>query len=431
LDIKDRKCHDCGEGGHISRNCPKKKTGIRAIEDGSVAALVADALDGIFAVTSEGFSPAKKPFRPAPRGWTIGDAITPVINRFKVLEEKTAPSSTVLCGIAPSPVDNGHDDLWPELRALSVATVPGSISLTASSVAKLPGNNYIDEEKAMDEAIAANALHPSVPAPHPAARPARRGKTAFACSQECCKQEAEGQVNKDEAEGSTPEASPCCEAGPKSPDEWARLIMADIQEAESIGKLETEKDHEQSGFWKNERVNEINELIKKEHEAVVGCIEDDYQLIAAATEVVKIRVAMDSAATDNVIPPGELPEDVLGTMVENTSGKHFVGANNAHIQKYGQVETILQSKDNKISCAFQAADVNRALHSVAKVCGPKGAGNAKQDVLFDNDVCVVVPPGVVKAILKRLKPVMQYEREGDLYIADLELSSFHRQGQHA
>ena len=30
---------------------------------------------------------AKKTSRPLPRGWTIGDAITPVLNRFKDLEE--------------------------------------------------------------------------------------------------------------------------------------------------------------------------------------------------------------------------------------------------------------------------------------------------------------------------------------------------------
>ena len=139
---------------------------------------------------------------------------------------------------------------------------------------------------------------------------------------------------------------------------------------------------------------------------------------------------MGSAATDNVIPPDELPADAV--LAPNTSGKHFVGANNAHIEKYGQVDTVLQSADgNRVSCAWQASDVNRALHSVAKVCGPKGAGNAKQDVLFDNDVCVVVPPGVVKAILKRMKPVMKYEREGNLYVAELTMSSFTRQGQHA
>jgi hypothetical protein len=166
----------------------------------------------------------------------------------------------------------------------------------------------------------------------------------------------------------------------------------------------------------------------------VGCIEEEFdmeQVIAAAIEVVKVRVAMGSAATDNVINPDELPEDALQHIIPNTSGKHFVGANNAHIEKYGQVDTLMESNGTKVSCAWQASDVNRALHSVAKVCGPKGAGNAKQDVLFDNDVCVVVPPGIVKEILKRLKPILQYEREGNLYIADVEMSSFHRQGQHA
>ena len=154
------------------------------------------------------------------------------------------------------------------------------------------------------------------------------------------------------------------------------------------------------------------------------------QLIDAAVEVVKVRVAMDSAATDHVIPPNQLPSDSL--LIPNTSGKHFAGASNAHIEKYGQVDTVLQSgAGNRVSCAWQASDVNRALHSVAKVCGPKGEGNAKQDVLFDNDVCVVVPPGVVKAIVKLMKPVMQYEREGNLYVAELEMSSFPRHGQHA
>ena len=76
------------------------------------------------------------------------------------------------------------------------------------------------------------------------------------------------------------------------------------------------------------------------------------------------------------------------------------------------------------------ADVSRALHSVAKVTGPK-SGPGKQDVLFDNEVCVVVPPGNVKEILKRIKPVIRYERQGNFYIAELTMSSFRRPGQGA
>ena len=131
---------------------------------------------------------------------------------------------------------------------------------------------------------------------------------------------------------------------------------------------------------------------------------------------------------DNVIGPDELPQDA--EIVPNTTGKHFRGANNAHIEKYGQAATILESDESRVSCEWAVSDVNQALHSVAKVTGPpKVAG--KQDVLFDNDQCVVMPPGIVKALLKKTKPVMRYEPEGNLYLANLRMSSFIRQGAHA
>ena len=87
LDIKDRKCHDCGRTGHISRNCPNKESGVKAIEDGSIASLVSGALDGAFAVTDGDFRPATRTARPRPRGYNIGDVMTPVLNRFKELED--------------------------------------------------------------------------------------------------------------------------------------------------------------------------------------------------------------------------------------------------------------------------------------------------------------------------------------------------------
>ena len=164
------------------------------------------------------------------------------------------------------------------------------------------------------------------------------------------------------------------------------------------------------------------------------CIEeadDEDQVLAAASEAVKIRVAIDSAAVDHVIHPRDLPSDV--EYIPNTSGRHFVGANDAHIEKYGSCQTVLSSADTSIGCQWQMADVNRSLHSVARVTGPKD-GPGKQDVLFDNEVCVVMPPGTVKEILKRIKPVMQYKRQGNLYIAELSMTSmpsFQRQGQGA
>ena len=73
------------------------------------------------------------------------------------------------------------------------------------------------------------------------------------------------------------------------------------------------------------------------------------------------------------------------------------------------------------------AEVSRALNSVAQTCGPIEHPTGKQDVLFNNNTCYVVPPGVVEEIMKRVKPVAEFPREGNLYVAELTLSSFARQ----
>jgi hypothetical protein len=148
-------------------------------------------------------------------------------------------------------------------------------------------------------------------------------------------------------------------------------------------------------------------------------------LCAVEPHVVKVRVALDSAACDNVIDPKELPNDA--EWEPNETGKHFVGANESPIERFGSCKTIMSSKHGRVGCNWQMAAVSRALHSVGIVAGPKG-GPGKQDVLFDNDNAYVVAPGVVKAMMKHLKAVAEYEREGNLYVGEVSLSSFTRQG---
>ena len=67
------------------------------------------------------------------------------------------------------------------------------------------------------------------------------------------------------------------------------------------------------------------------------------------------------------------------------------------------------------------------MHSVAVVAGPKDVPG-KQDILFDNEKCYVVAPGVVKKLMKTLNAVAEYNREGDLYIGEVALESFRLQG---
>ena len=155
----------------------------------------------------------------------------------------------------------------------------------------------------------------------------------------------------------------------------------------------------------------------------------DAGVLAAVTQV-RVRPAADSGACDHVINPDELPDDAF--VSPNTTGKHFKGANDSVIENYGDVETILESDLGAISCGWKAANVSRPLHSLSKIAGPPGGiAHSKQDILINNDVCVVVPPGIVAEILKRVTPVASYAREGNLYVGDMILSSFPRQGPKA
>ena len=66
---------------------------------------------------------------------------------------------------------------------------------------------------------------------------------------------------------------------------------------------------------------------------------------------------------------------------------------------------------------------------VAGVCGPMAHEIRHQDVWFNHTACFVVPPEVVAATMKQLTVVAKYPREGNLYLAEVGLSSFTRQAQ--
>ncbi len=168
------------------------------------------------------------------------------------------------------------------------------------------------------------------------------------------------------------------------------------------------------------------EMIKDEQaNGLVGVIEySEENLILSTAEKVRVKVAMDSGAVANVIHPKQLPSDA--TPEPNTSGKHFNGAGGDFIERFGTCLTELEGEHGIIGCDWDLADVSRALHSVSKVAGPF-EGPGKQDILFNNRRCVVVPPGVLEAVMKHVKAVAEYQREGNLYVAEMTMSSFQRQ----
>ena len=54
--------------------------------------------------------------------------------------------------------------------------------------------------------------------------------------------------------------------------------------------------------------------------------------------------------------------------------------------------------------------------------GPVGL----QAALFNNITCYVVAPGIVAKIMEHIQATAEYPGEGNLYLAEIELSSFLR-----
>ena len=134
---------------------------------------------------------------------------------------------------------------------------------------------------------------------------------------------------------------------------------------------------------------------------------------------------MDSGSVANVTHPVNIPD---GVRIEpNLTGKHFNGAGGETIQKHGDCLTLMKGEMGEVGCRWQVADVIRPLNSVSQVTGPT-EGPGEHDVLFNNKRCVVVPPGVVDRVLQELRPIAEYPRVGGLYVAEMTLSPFPRQG---
>ena len=175
-------------------------------------------------------------------------------------------------------------------------------------------------------------------------------------------------------------------------------------------------------------VKNINEVLAQEEMELQLCEDesDGEEEIMATEEKVVVRAAMDSGSVASVINPEHLPSGV--SIKPNTSGRHFTGAGvGSIIKKHGSCVTACKGKVGvPFGCKWQAADVARPLQSVSDTCGPCD-GPGVHDVLFNNRKCYVVLPGLVNEIMTRVKPIVEYDRVGGLYLADLTLSSFGRQ----
>ena len=51
-----------------------------------------------------------------------------------------------------------------------------------------------------------------------------------------------------------------------------------------------------------------------------------------------------------------------GCVPDGVVERHFVGANDAHIETYGGCDTLMTTREGQLACKYQVADVARTLH---------------------------------------------------------------------
>jgi hypothetical protein len=121
-----------------------------------------------------------------------------------------------------------------------------------------------------------------------------------------------------------------------------------------------------------------------------------------------------------------MPSGIVVT--PHAGGKHFSDAGGETIERYGECTALLGGKHGNIQGDWNLANVARPLFAVSQIAGPyERTGN--HYIFFNNKRCVVVPPGIVDAVLRQIKPVAEYHREGNPYLAEFEMSDFAGQGQ--
>ena len=59
-----------------------------------------------------------------------------------------------------------------------------------------------------------------------------------------------------------------------------------------------------------------------------------------------VLVAADTGAVDHVIPIGAFPR---GCVLDGVVERHFVGANDAHIEAYGGCDTLMSTREGPMS----------------------------------------------------------------------------------
>ena len=428
VDRAQRPCWNCDKVGHLGRDCPqKKKSPLRAVsEQNSDNVRVVNGVpmpcwnlnDDDSYTDVRGFKTIKRSQPAFPRATrvTLGMHLS---NKFANLESSENDENPI------SAVSEQSRCSCTEMRA----TPPSPKAQKAER--ELQKNRALlrDNDKAIAELAA--SLAESTIYDVSGERLGKPCKASCGCMGACddnasLKWDASGNVIRRWAttaqtglgSNSLPPLTSLSVAKPEEPQLAAEEPRNAAQSAKSVTWAAFEYNEAMFPSLRtevNQQLNDIEQLLILEEQ-------DD---LNAVQEKTRIRVTMDSGAVTHVIHPRALPAGV--NVVPNTTGKHFSGASGDTIERFGDCRAQLTTAGGgEIDCGWDLAEVSRPLHAVSKITG--SIDEAKHDVLFNNRTCIVVPPGIVDHVLKYMKPIAEYPRQGNLYQAEMTMAPFGRQG---
>ncbi len=382
-----RPCWWCGKPGHISKDCPAKSNkAIKAVADAQ------NSLKAMFVIDDEGYQTvqrgARQRTRPQPSKVTFGDVLAQ--NSFAALSDGSS-SSTATSRPSSMTMRCCKCEWIGTTKAVRCPECRGNCLCHASDDSSGSGARSCAPT---DETVLSK--------PHDEVSP---GSAQLAKTHVVVRPPSSSCI------GILRERRPNEEVHVKVKDETPRMLRRALAEAQRAEDTALAAEIER---FKDSGGGSLNVIMEPDEE------------ICAATERVIIKPAVDSGAVANVLHPRDLPSDAEPVPLE--TDKHFVGAGGGNIERYGTCATRLEGEHGEIGCNWQLADVTRPLHSVSTIAGPYD-GPGKQDILFNNKRCVVVPAGTVDKILKSVAAVFEYHREGNLYTAEVAMSAFGRQGR--
>ena len=377
-------------------------------------------------LVQDGFTPAKATTRPrpTPRGATLGDFVSR--NSFQALSGETTtttttaatvarrrPTTTTTAATTTKPIQTITRDDEDHKRPCN-NKLPCTVSREALQTrrnAKASTTNGANRHNA--KAAVGSVLSSS--------RPAESGEHAASPLTSLAKaklhEETFAGARVGDAENQT-HTGASRESHKMGMPEFERMLQLELANATQIIAAE------------NHNRSLVGMCVTYDENDDDDCNDDqNEQALMAVNQAIDIEVAIDSGSVVHVANPDHLPAHA--EVVPNTTGRHFNGANASHIENYGTCLTSMQDKTTGtlVDCDWSVAEVVKPLHAVCKITGTPAA--PKHDVLFTAGRAVVVPHGHVESILRNVKPLMQYDRQGDLFVAKLTVSGFTRQGAKA